>query len=175
MICKVCKHEWCWICKEDFPVHTPDCPNFQSYLDILEFQGIQANDALHPSGWFLYGRRRGPCFWIFSTLLLLILGLPVIIIVNVLLSPCYALFMIFKCCKIRRRSAKRVLIGVFFGLLLYITAPIIFFIVTIPQVAIFAYKKILELKDLCKNRCRQYRHLRVSPIMNSYFSKLGLS
>lgn len=31
MICPMCKHEWCWICKQDFPVHTPECPNFHLY------------------------------------------------------------------------------------------------------------------------------------------------
>ena len=37
MICQMCKHEWCWICKSDFPVHTSECPNYQTYLELLEF------------------------------------------------------------------------------------------------------------------------------------------
>lgn len=37
MICQVCKHEWCWECKEDFPVHLNTCSNYHLFLEILEF------------------------------------------------------------------------------------------------------------------------------------------
>jgi IBR domain, a half RING-finger domain len=37
MICKLCNHEWCWVCKQDFPVHLSTCPNYHLYLEILAF------------------------------------------------------------------------------------------------------------------------------------------
>jgi hypothetical protein len=176
MTCQMCKHEWCWQCKEDFPVHTPQCPNYHLYLEILEFQGLQ-NVELHPSGWYNYGRRGSVIYWIFSMLFLLILALPTVIIINSLLSPCYSLMMIVSCCHINRTKFRTwwgIILTLFVLILLYCSVPVVLVMVTIPQIVIFAYKKVLELKELCKNKCRYYRKLGVTPIMNKYFDKIGL-
>lgn len=176
MICQICRHEWCWICKEDFPVHTPDCQNYPFYLEILEFQGLNPHD-LDKTGWYNLEAFRGPCFWIFSSLFLIILALPFIIAFNVILTPCYMMIIITNKCKLdkaRFRKCWCALITVFASIFLYALAPIVFFVITIPQIFIFARKKALELKMLCKNRCKRYRNHGVSPIMNRYLERIGL-
>lgn len=35
MICNLCKHEWCWFCNEDAPIHTSECPFYPEYLKII--------------------------------------------------------------------------------------------------------------------------------------------
>jgi hypothetical protein len=175
MICQVCKHEWCWICNEDFPVHTSECPNYHLYLEILEFQGL--SEEMHPSGWYSIEGRGGAAFWIFSTLFLLIIALPLVIVVNVLLSPCYSLLILANCCGLDKSKYKRwwgIILIIFLVIMLYVSVPVVFFMITIPQVVIFAGKKIFELKDLLKHKCRFYSKLGVSPVMNRYFDKIGL-
>ncbi|CDW75180.1 ibr domain containing protein [Stylonychia lemnae] len=176
MICKICKHEWCWTCKEDFPVHTPECSNYQFYLEILEFQGLNNNDT-DTWGWYNLGTRHGFTFWLCQLLLLLILGLPLLLLVNVALTPVYLLIMIQTCCSINKQKFKTwwgVIITIFAFLLLYVGIPVIFFILTMPQIVIFTCKIFKELGMLMKNRCRYYRGHSVSPIMNKYFLRIGL-
>lgn len=176
MTCFLCKNEWCWECKQDFPVHTPQCAFYFKYLDILEFQGIEA----HPEdgwGWYSIRGNSGPFIFVAFLLLIVIFVLPSLIIVNILITPCYLLMMIRTCCKNCRSCFKRwycITMMVILGVFLYIGAPVIFLILTIPQIVIFAGKLIFELKDLIKNRCRRYKRLSVSPIMNRYFDALGI-
>ena len=178
MICQMCKHEWCWACNEDFPVHTPECPNYHLYLEILEFQGLNGQEIHHEGwGWFNSGRRASALYWICSFFFLLIIALPLVVLINCLLSPCYTLVMLVSCLRIDRSRFRKcycIFIVTFLALLLYVSIPVIFCLVTLPQIFIFAVKKILELKQLCKNKCRFYRRLGITPIMNKYFDKIGL-
>lgn len=185
MICQLCKHEWCWICKQAFPVHLSSCPNYHLYLEILSFQGadasqiLEGDDAIHPNGWFLYsGGTGGACFWVCSLLFLLILGLPSIVIFNLFVTPVYMLALLFSLCGFRRSSIDgrvcMITMIVFAFLLLYSAAPVVFLIVTLPQIVFHLAKKYHELKDLCRNRCRRYRKLNVTPINNRLLRFIGM-
>ena len=85
--------------------------------------------------------------------------------------------MMSKCFGFNRSVFKKcwlIMLLTFFGVVLFAFAPLVFFVVTIPQILIFFHKKMVELKELCKNRCRFYRELRVGPIMNRHLERIGI-
>lgn len=134
MICKICNHEWCWICKEDFPVHTPECPNYNFYLEILEFQGLNGIEV-GSDAWYGIGRRHGFFFWLGTFLLLLIVALPLMVAVNAVLTPCYMIIIIVTLCDISKSKMKRwwgVILTIICGILLYLAVPVTFCIITMP-------------------------------------------
>ena len=89
----MCKHEWCWICKSDFPVHTSECPNYQTYLELLEFQGLDnfdGDEEINPGRWFSpTGSSGGLLFLLASTLFLVLVITPCIVVFNILITPVY--------------------------------------------------------------------------------------
>ena len=190
MICQMCKHEWCWICKSDFPVHTPDCPNYQTYLELLEFQGLEefeGNEELSQGRWFARtGDFGGLCFMMMSTLFLIIVVTPCIVVFNVLITPVYIFSMFLTYCNVDRRFFVRnfwmTFITVFLFISLYCCIPITFIIVTIPQLTFHYVKKCHEIKDLTcgsrndtrTGRCRRYRKLTVNPVNNRLLRCVGL-
>lgn len=179
MICQVCHHEWCWVCKEDFPVHLQHCPNYQMYLDLLEFQGLNHNEWRHSTRWFFESgvKPRGFFFWLLTSLLLLLLAMPIAIAVNVLITPCLMLMVITARCPNSSTVLRRcymIPILILILLILYSLCPIVFLIVTCPQIFIYIALKCTELKNLCKNRCRSYRSLSARPILRRYFDRIGI-
>lgn len=135
------------------------------------------NNELDSTGWFHLGGRRTCCFWFWSFLFLLIFAMPLIVAFNMALTPCYLIIMVVKCCKIDKNKFKNwwgVILTILISIILYVAVPVTFFLVTIPQIIIFGMKKLVELKHLMKNRCKFYRNLSVSPIINRYFSRIGL-
>ena len=170
MICQICKHEWCWVCKEDFPVHQPECPNFYLYQELLAFQGMQmsfdGDQSIHPNGWFMYTGATGSlCFWFVSVLFLFLVCIPCIVVFNILVTPVYMLALIFSIAGLSRSSLNGrewfIFLVVISFILLYSTIPIVFLMVTIPQLTFHLAKKLFEVRDLCKYRCRKYRKLSV--------------
>ena len=175
MTCQICKHEWCWICKEDFPVHQPTCPNYYQYLEVLEFQGQIDFDRMDINMWFIRSTRSGFFYWLGSVLFLLIIVMPLIILLNVLLTPLYVYFIAVNTFSINRRALRvwyKVIALIFLFLLAYIFVPVIFFVLTLPQIFIFMVKKGKELKELCKNRMRFYHKLNPTPIMRRFLRKI---
>lgn len=131
----MCRHEWCWICKEDFPVHLSSCPNYQQYLDILVFQGNDLQIAMNSNMWYFKSSQRGSAIiWILTSLLLLLLGLPGIICFNLIATPCLVIAMIqnYHRSKNRRTGKCCFAILIILGVFMYALAPVIFFIVTVP-------------------------------------------
>lgn len=63
-----------------------------------------------------------------------------------------------------RRRIWIITVMVLVFILLYVTIPIVFFLVTVPQVMFHIVKKGVEMKDLCKHRCRRYRRLSIEPV-----------
>ena len=104
MICQMCKHEWCWICKQDFPIHLPECPNYQTYLELLEFQGLdefEGDEEISSTRWFVRtGGSGGIFFLLLSSLFLILVITPCIIIFNILITPVYMLSMIITYCRV---------------------------------------------------------------------------
>lgn len=180
----MCKHEWCWICKQAFPVHTSECPKYDQYLELLHFQGmensmLEGDESIHPNGWFMYSGGFGSIwFWFTSFIFLLLVGMPCIVVFNVFVTPVYMLSLMFKCLGLDSSAFKArfwlVSFLVIAFILLYSTVPIVFFIVTMPQLIFHLAKKVMEMKDLCKNRCRRYRKLSVVPINKRLMRSIGL-
>jgi hypothetical protein len=125
------------------------------------------------------GGSGGPCFWLASFLVLLVLGMPCIIVFNVFVTPVYMFGLLFWLFGVRRqRIDGRVCMMTVMGftfVLLYSAVPIIFFIVTLPQLTFHFAKKYHELKDLCRSRCRRYRKLTISPVNNRLMRFIGVS
>lgn len=161
MICVICKHEWCWICKQEFPVHLSSCPNYGLYLEILAFQGIdsslvmEGDETIHSNGWFMYSGSTGSlCLWLATSLFLLFLGVPCIIIFNVFITPVYMMAFLFSMCGIRRQNLNGhfwiITLLVLAFIILYVAIPVVFLVVTIPQLIFHLGKKFFEFKDLCR-------------------------
>ena len=63
---------------------------------------------------------------------------------------------------------------VIFFIILYVTVPFTFVIVTLPQLFFHCAKKMVELKDLCRKRCRRYNRLAITPINNRFLDWIGM-
>jgi hypothetical protein len=113
-----------------------------------------------------------------SGLFLLLVGLPCIATFNVLVTPVYMLALIFKCFNLNHNAFKgrfwlvSFLVLVF--IMLYSAVPLVFFLVTLPQVTFHIAKKVMEMKELCRNRCRRYQKLSVMPVNNRLLRFIGL-
>jgi len=110
----------------------------------LEFQGTIDFDNLDLNLWFIRGTRSNACYWLLSVLFLLILALPFMILLNMLLTPCYCYMMINNMCNNDTRKCRRwwvILLLVFGFLALYVFIPVTFLLITVPQVVIFVIKK----------------------------------
>lgn len=145
----------------------------------MENSVMEGDESIHPNGWFMYSGGSGSlCFWLSSMLFLLLVGTPCIVIFNVFVTPVYMLSLIFKCLGLDHHALKgRVWLVSFLVLafiVLYVTVPIVLFLVTLPQLSFHFAKKMMEIKDLCKHRCRRYRKLSVIPINNRLLRFIGL-
>lgn len=180
MICNLCKHEWCWFCNEDAPIHTSECPFYPEYLKIIQFvdEAHSWDNFLiqHPS-WFFQRRQENACHW-FCTLLLVILFLPLIIIANVLITPYYMTCIIENTClrfwNRQKKCLKCILVCTFF-FVLYIFVPYTFLVITVPQIVVIITKKVRELFNLCKNKCRKYNRLDPKPVLLRHYIRIRLN
>lgn len=121
----------------------------------------------------------GSAFFYFVTILFYFLVvIPCITVFNIFITPVYTLSLIFKCLRVRLTHLNKrfclISLLVLFFIVLYMTIPFIFVIVTLPQLFFHFMKKIVELKDLCKKRCRRYNRLAISPVNNRLMDWIGL-
>ena len=72
------------------------------------------------------------------------------------------------------RSCCGIILLIFAWILLYVAVPIVFVIVTVPIIVVFLYKKLVEMVELLRNKCKSYRRLSVEPAMNKYFDRIGI-
>jgi hypothetical protein len=97
---------------------------------------------------------------------------------NIFITPVYMISLLSKCLNIQlNRIGRRwclISVLVLFFIVLYVTVPVIFVIVTIPQLFFHLIKKIVELKDLCKKRCRRYNRLAITPVNNRLLDWIGM-
>jgi hypothetical protein len=179
MTCQVCKHEWCWICKQDFPVHLSSCANYHQYLEILNFQGNEIEIAMNSNMWYFKSlERRSPLRFILLFFFLLLICLPLIIILNMFGTPCYVLTM-YRNWR-RSRSHNRVnccemAVIIILFVFLYAFIPVVLIGITIPQIVFFTVKVCVEFGDLCKNRLRYYRKVNIQPVMLRYMRYIYLN
>ena len=117
-------------------------------------------------------------FYLLTVLFYFLVVIPCITVFNIFITPVYTLSLIFKCLHVRLHRLNRrfflISLLVLFFIVLYVTIPFIFIIVTLPQLFFHFIKKIVELKDLCKKRCRRYNRLAISPINNRLMEWIGL-
>lgn len=121
----------------------------------------------------------GNAFFYFVTVLFYFLVvIPCITVFNIFITPVYTLSLIFKCLSVRLTHLNKrfclISLLVLFFIVLYVTIPFIFVIVTLPQLFFHFMKKIVELKDLCKKRCKRYNRLAIGPVNNRLMDWIGL-
>ena len=153
MICQMCKHEWCWICKADAPVHTETCPHYPQFLELLEFQGLgvdfnNGEDFSNTKKWFLRGRRASCLHWFLTVLALIIVVLPLMLVITIIATPILMFTIIGNCCKCNSKKIKLpLLIMIYiatFGIM-YAFIPFVLLAIVIPFIIIYVAKKGSEL------------------------------
>ncbi len=126
--------------------------------------------------WFFRGRRATFLHWLLSVLGLIIIVLPVMIILHVVGTPIYMYSIIQNTFHIDTRKTKTpvlVLTYVFTFFLLYVFVPYIIMAVVVPLIVIFTAKKISELIQLCKNKCKYYHKLDPSSIITRHMRRIN--
>lgn len=125
--------------------------------------------------YFRTGARRKFYFWFFMVFLLLIIGLPLYLLCNILGTPCYMIATFANICRPRRTNRRRWLTICYVSfacVIYYIFVPYVLLVITLPNIFFLLIEKLVELKDLCKNRCRFYNEVTTDPVRRRYMRKI---
>jgi len=85
--------------------------------------------------WFRKRVTSGLPFWLMSFLFAIAIALPLLIAVNILITPCYMFAIVTNIFNINRNRLQKfwiIILLIFVFAILYVFAPVIFLIVTVP-------------------------------------------